>query len=114
MEHSERGAGTVLSITLVAVIAAVAVILAALAAGFDAKHRADSAADFGALAAATALHDPLSERASCEAAALVIEDAELISCTITGSRVVVETRTEVAVGLIRGWHMTGVAEAGPV
>lgn len=114
VDHSERGSGTVLSVSLIGAIAAVAVVIAALAAGFDAKHRADSAADFGALAAASALHDPFSIRTPCEAAALVIEDAELVSCTVTATRVVIETRVEVTVGLMRGWHMSGEAEAGPV
>lgn len=114
MEHPERGSGTVLSVTLIAAIAGVAVIIAALAAGFDAKHRADSAADFGALAAASALHDPFSVRTPCEAAALVIDDAELVSCTVTGARVIIETRVEVTIGLMSGWHLTSQAEAGPV
>lgn len=113
MSDRERGSGTVLSVAIIGVISALALILAMLAAGFDAKHRADSAADFGALAAAESLHDPFSSRAPCEAAALVVTDAELVSCTVRGSRVVVETQASVTFGIMATWRLTGIAEAGP-
>lgn len=109
----ERGSGTVLSVSIIAAAAGVAIIVGALAAGFDAKHRADSAADFGALAGAQTLHDGSSIRSPCEAAALVMQDAELVSCEVRGERVVVEAEAIVAFGLMSDWRMTGQAEAGP-
>ncbi|WP_054953014.1 Rv3654c family TadE-like protein [Flaviflexus massiliensis] len=113
MNESERGSGTILSTGLIAVISAFALLLGLLASGFDAKHRADSAADFAALAAAETLHDPFAESDPCAVAGTVVEDAELVSCTIRGDRVVVETRADVRFAMIGQRYLTGKAEAGP-
>lgn len=112
-EDRERGSGTVLSLFIIAGIAGIAFILASLAAGFDAKHRADSAADFAALAAAQTLHNPGSADAPCAAAEKVVRDVELVDCTVRGSRVVVMTRATVSLGVMNSWTITGQAEAGP-
>lgn len=113
MDDPERGSGTVLSFSLIAVISAIALLMGGLAAGFDSKHRADSAADFAALAAAETLHDPFAQSEPCDVARSVVRDAEMVSCTIKGDRVVVETRASVRFGMLGSMHLTGKAEAGP-
>ncbi len=112
-DDRERGSGTVLSVSLIAVLAGVVLVLGSLASGFDAKHLADSEADFAALAGARTLHDPTASEAPCAAAERVLREAELIACTVRGSRVVVETQKTVTFGLLASWTLTGQAEAGP-
>lgn len=112
-DDPERGSGTVLSLGVIAVLASVAIFLGWLSAAFDAKQRADGAADFAALAAAQVLHDPFETGDPCVVASEVVRDAELVSCTVTNDRIVVSTQAEVRLGILGGTAMTGEAEAGP-
>ena len=108
--HGEDGAGTVLALGLVAVLASLALATAALGSAVVARHRASAAADLAALAAA----DRQLGRAPgtpCPAAQAVAsaDGAELLSCSSApdGSVSVV-----VVVRLPRPWSRAGVARAG--
>jgi secretion/DNA translocation related TadE-like protein len=67
--HHERGSGTVLAIGIIAVIVLVASFLVALGSAQQARWQAQTAADMGALAAATARR---TGRNVCELGALAV------------------------------------------
>lgn len=110
--HDERGAGTVLALTLGAVVMALLVGLLVLAQAQVLASRAASAADLAALAAADAARG-LRSGDPCAVASHVAgrHDATLASCTVVGGEVV-EVATELAYPF--DWGVaTGRARAGP-
>jgi secretion/DNA translocation related TadE-like protein len=92
---AERGAGSILVLCAVAVVLTVAVAVTALAAGYDARHRAATAADLAALAAAREIR--LGAPAACALAQTVAEanGGELRSCDIEGWQVVVAVAAQI-------------------
>ncbi len=105
----ERGAGTVLCLGLVALLATLLLAVAALGAAVLARHRAAAAADLAALAAA----DRTSGRspgAPCPAAASVAgrNGASLTSCVVAADGSVT---VRVACGLPPPWRRLGTAIA---
>ena len=109
----EEGGGTVLATGIIAVLAVIMVALIALASAVDAAHRAAASADFAALAGAQVLADPHSRQDPCRAAAATVGDVTLVSCTVSGSRVSVETAAEVPFVLGSSLTLRGRASAGP-
>lgn len=111
---TEDGSATVLTVGAMGVLAGIVLILAAFAGVFHTYHRASSAADFAALAAAQTQWDPLAVGDPCAVAADIAaaNGAELSSCVMQGDHVVVETR---ATGSLLGRPMTmrARAMAGP-
>ncbi|WP_159707079.1 Rv3654c family TadE-like protein [Arthrobacter sp. 18067] len=110
--HHERGAGTVLALTLGAVVMALLVGVLLLAQAGVLASRAASAADLAALAAADAARG-LTSGDPCAVASDVAgrHDATLTSCTVVGGDVV-----EVATALAHPFDWggaTGRARAGP-
>ena len=86
---AERGAGSVLVLGAVAIVLTVVVAVATLAAGYHARHRAATAADLAALAAAREVQAGAS--AACALARTVAEAnaGKLRTCEVDGWRVVV-------------------------
>jgi secretion/DNA translocation related TadE-like protein len=111
----ERGSATVWVLALSGVLAAIGMAAVLVGAAVVARHRATSAADLAALAAAG--QAVLGRPGACASAAEVAEanSAELTACTV-GDDAVVEVRVSVPVRLGRlGVHeATGRARAGPV
>lgn len=112
--HADRGSATVLALAVVLIGLVVATSSAALGAAVVARHRAEAAADLGALAAA----DVLLARATgspCGAAAAVVRahDAALVSCTVDQGDAVVRAsvRPPGRVGSLGA--AVAVARAGP-
>lgn len=96
----DRGSGTVLVLGIVGAAIVVATVLAALATAQGARGRAQTAADLGALAAATALRHG---EDACEVAADAVRrnGADLVECLRQEDGVVrVETRYPLGVGVL--------------
>lgn len=112
MNRAEAGAATVLAISLVALLAVVALTAAGMTGLVAAHRRAQAAADLVALAAAVTQQEG---GAVCAAAARVAarNGAELVGCTQDGETVMVGVvvRTRPVGG--QRWALPGRARAGP-
>ena len=97
-EHSEEGSGTVLALTIIAVLLVVTVVIAGLIGVVSANRRASAAADLSALAAADAYRG-LTEGDPCAVAADLAErhGAQLESCTFPNRPETVEVTVAVPV-----------------
>ena len=97
-EHSEEGSGTVLALTIIAVLLVVTVVIAGLIGVVSANRRASAAADLSALAAADAYRG-LTEGDPCAVAADLAErhGAHLESCTFPDRPETVEVTVAVPV-----------------
>ncbi len=108
----EQGSASVLGVQVLAVLAVVTLVCCAAAALVAAHRRAQTAADLGALAGATAIQQG---GAACPAVARVVvgNHARLRTCAVTGQtvRVSVLVRTPVLLGHTR--ELTAAARAGP-
>lgn len=111
--HGDAGSGAVwvLAVALVAVL--VAMLFAARGAAVVARHRADAAADFAALAGATRAIEGATGACSLARGIAARNGAQLTRCTVMGVVVEVETRVSLP-GALRRWSATGAARAGPV
>jgi secretion/DNA translocation related TadE-like protein len=94
---SERGAGTVLILGIVAAVLLLAVGIAALGAAQNARGTAQVAADLGALAGATALRDGF-DPCGTAGDAVTRNGAETASCEVLGGGVVRVVATRVVLG----------------
>ena len=112
-DDSERGAGTVLVLGIVAGVLLLAVGIAALGAAQNARGAAQAAADLGALAGATALRDGF-DPCGTAGAAVTRNGAEIASCEVLGGGVVrvVATRWATGPGGVLG-EARASARAGP-
>lgn len=111
----ERGSATVWVLVLAAVLGLVAVAAVLAGAAVVARHRAGSAADLAALAAAG--RAVIGDASACSAADDVAQAnaAELTGCRIgAGSVVAVEVRVPVRLGPLGVHAAVGRARAGPV
>lgn len=97
-EHSEEGSGTVLALTIIAVLLVMTVVIAGLIGVVSANRRASAAADLSALAAADAYRG-LTEGDPCAVAADLAErhGAHLESCTFPDRPETVEVTVAVPV-----------------
>lgn len=113
MTRDDRGSGTVLVLCLMGVLTATTALLAALGAVAVARHRAASAADLAALAAAGRVLE--GQQVACAAAGRTVAavGARVTSCALDGDRVTVAVALRPA-GLLAGLgSATAVARAGP-
>lgn len=113
-DRDERGFVTVAVTGLMAVLLSVTGAVALLAGVAVARHRAATAADLAALAAAShALEGPA---VACRAAGAVaaVHGAQLSRCELLGDEAVVEVRVSPTGPVGRWGHARGVARAGPV
>ena len=114
LRSDERGSATVWVIALSAVLAVIGTAAVLVGAATVARHRATSAADLAALAAAgrAVVGDP----DACAAAADLAQanSAELTACTVGGDAVVeVSVSVPVQLGPLGPLEATGRARAGP-
>lgn len=117
LDEPERGSGSVLAVALIAAIMMLAVVVAAVGHVAWAHHRARTAADLAALAAADVARG-LASGEPCAAARRVAEanGAQLKGCCPPSERgEVYDVRVEVALPawLGRFGPVTGLARAGP-
>jgi len=109
----ESGSGTVLVLTVIALLLAVLGAALALGQTLVARHRAASAADLAALAAADrALEGSV---AACDAASAVASahEAQLIGCRLDGDIVEIVAAVALPTALTRFGPVTAQARAGP-
>jgi secretion/DNA translocation related TadE-like protein len=108
----QRGAATVFAVACLAVLLLIGSALGVAAAMVRAHRSAQSAADLGALAAASALargRDPCGSAAAVAAA----NDAELLSCAIDGQAALVTVEIAGPRWLGQVADLTAKARAGP-
>lgn len=111
--RDESGGATVFACFALAGLVTVTAALLHLGGAVAARHRAQAAADLGALAAAHALAD--GDESACVAAAAIVRRmrAEVGECTVQGWDVVVSTEAPLgSVGFAFG-PARAVARAGP-
>ncbi|MCX8565019.1 flp pilus-assembly TadE/G-like family protein [Mycolicibacterium mucogenicum] len=109
----ERGSATVFAVALIVVLIGILTGVAAVGAAVIGRHRAQSAADLAALAAAGAL--AAGPGRSCSRAAAIAEamDSRVEHCSVERLDVVVDVEVPVRFGR---WHLGdahGRARAGP-
>lgn len=110
--RDQRGAATLLVLSMVAVLLSLAVALSGVAALVIAHRRAQAAADLAALAGASAL---ARGRDACPAAAAVAtaNGARLVTCAVLDRDVRLQVRVEGPVLLGRRRALDAQARAGP-
>ncbi|MGI9163427.1 MAG: Rv3654c family TadE-like protein [Mycobacterium sp.] len=108
----ETGAATVLAATFIAILALVSIAGIWLGSAVIARHRAQSAADLAALAAAAGM--PTGTAAACGQAAALARAmaARVLACT--AEQLDVTVVVSVPVGAVFGRHARASARAGPV
>ncbi|MDP3711680.1 MAG: pilus assembly protein TadG-related protein [Mycobacteriales bacterium] len=113
MTRGDRGSGTVLVLCLAMVLTGTTVVLAGLGAAAVARHRAASAADLAALAAADRVLD--GETAACAAARRAGDavGARVRACRLDGDRVTVVVEVRPAGALAGLGSAAATARAGP-
>ena len=108
----QRGAGSMLVLTMVGILATVALALGVMAGMVRAHRAAQSAADLGALAGATALAGGFD---ACLAAEVVVDanGADLLSCEVLGSEVLVRVSAPGPKWGEQVWDLDAQSRAGP-
>ncbi|MGI5161943.1 Rv3654c family TadE-like protein [Microbispora sp. CA-102843] len=110
----ERGSATIWTIALMTAVWAVAMVVVQVGVARVARHRAQSAADLGALGAARvalAVPDQACDRAE---AITVANGASLRSCSLSGGVAEVAVTVRFAVPLLGPATAAASAKAGPV
>lgn len=110
----ERGGATVLGCLALSTLIAVTLLIGQVGAVAVARHRAQAAADLGALAAAGALE--LGAEAGCAEAGEVVRHmrVRIRRCEVTQWDVLVTVEGNVPIGLLGNRTVHAVARAGPV
>lgn len=105
----DRGSGAVLGLTAVAVLGLATLVAGTAGSAALARHRAEKAADLGALAAAQRIGSWSGQRA-CELARSVVEAnaASLESCRVESGDVVVVAMVQVPIPRLLGGGRAGV------
>ncbi len=109
--RSDRGSASVWLLGVGLAVVAYAVLVQELGVAVVARHRAESAADLGALAGAVRAVD--GPEAACARAERIIvaNGARLASCRLDGLDVIVAVEVDVSGGL---WSARATARAGPI
>ena len=110
---AETGSASMWLIPMIAVIGVVTLVLAHVGAALVERREAQSAADLAAVAGAAALQR--GEDGCARAAAIAgRNEAELVGCAVSGSRITVRVRRHVEVPILGELPVTARARAGPV
>lgn len=110
----DRGSGTVLAVGAIGAIVAVLALLLQLGAAVSTRHRAEAAADLGALAAASYALD--GSKSACGRAGVVASrmGGTLVECRLDGWAAVVTVAVDGPVSMAGLGSARGVARAEPV
>lgn len=113
MTTRDQGGVTVLAAFALAALLVVVIAIAHVGSAVSARHRAQSAADLSALAAAAALDRGIAD--ACEVAADLVGrmDGSLSHCTVHSWDVVVEVSISVPLGRFGMRDAVASARAGP-
>ncbi|WP_280117081.1 Rv3654c family TadE-like protein [Microbispora hainanensis] len=110
----ERGSATIWTIALMTAVWAVAMVVVQVGVARVARHRAQSAADLGALEAARVALAAPTEACHRAKAITVANGAALRSCSLSGDVAEVVVTVRFVVPLIGSATATASASAGPV
>src|SRR3954453_11579480 len=110
----DRGSATVWLAGLTALIGLVTVAALVHGSAVIARHRAATAADLAAVAAAVRVPDGI--QAACDAARTIAarNGGSLIGCVVSGDDVEVEVTRALVLGNLGSWAASARARAGPV
>ena len=110
---NDRGSATIWTAGAIAVVFLITAALLVVGAAVQTRHRAASAADLAALAAAS--YAPDGEQAACGRARWVTDrmGAQLVRCWFRGWDALVEVRLAPPASLVRHGVATAHARAGP-
>lgn len=117
LTRTERGSGTLLTMTVAALILAGAFAAVLWITVLTAKHQAAVAADLGSLSAANTLQTTDPTESACETAARIANEhgATLTQCAIDqGTEVVVAASVELHLGNLGSPTITATSRAGPI
>jgi secretion/DNA translocation related TadE-like protein len=109
----DRGSGVIWTLAVGFVILTIGLVASLRCAAVVARHRAESAADFTALAAAAHALDGRAAACSVAAGIAQANNADLVSCQLRGSVVTVEVTAPVAGAMLSDWRAHARARAGP-
>ena len=110
----ERGSATVWMLALTGVLAALSLAVVLVGVAVVARHRASAAADFSALAAASAAVTGRPDPCAVAARVAAANSAELASCVLAGEGVVqVGVTVPVRLGPLGVHSASACARAGP-
>jgi secretion/DNA translocation related TadE-like protein len=110
----DRGSATVWLAGLTSLIGLVTLVALLYGSAVIARHRAATAADFAALAAAVRVPDGIG--VACDAARSMAarNGGALIGCVVSGDDAEVEVTRALVLGSLGSWTATARARAGPV
>lgn len=111
---TDRGSGTIWVVAMAMVLCVVALSVMLLGLAQTARHKANSAADLAALAAAQVLVDGTGSPCDVASDNAAANGARLASCAVDGEIVSVSVSVEVHLGRFGLGTATATARAGPV
>jgi secretion/DNA translocation related TadE-like protein len=109
----ERGSGAIWVLAMGLVIALAAAAGGSWGLAATARHRAESAADLAALAAAAHSLDGQGRVCSMATAIVRANGSEVVRCQLTGDVAEVEVSRPLRIGSLQGWGAVARARAGP-
>ncbi|GAA4659043.1 hypothetical protein GCM10023197_09830 [Gordonia humi] len=114
--RDDRGFATVAGAAVIAALATVLVAVLYVGAAVVARHRAQSAADLAALAAASVHVSVAGDACAAARERVASQDGapSIVDCRIDGQDVVVQVAVRVRLGGLGVRDATGVARAGPI
>ena len=111
---TDRGSGTIWIAAMAAILCVVASTVMLLGLAQTARHKANSAADLAALAAAQVLVDGTGSPCAVASGTAATNGARLASCAVAGEIVSVSISVDVRLGRFGLGTATATARAGPV
>lgn len=109
----DRGSGTLWVASMVVILSVASVTVVLLGVAQTARHRANSAADLAALAAAQVLMDETGTPCEVASGNATANGARLTSCAVDGEIVTVSVGVDVRLGRFGLGAATATARAGP-
>lgn len=110
---TDRGSASVLVLGLSAVIAVAVVAAAVRGVAVVDRHRVEAAADLAALAGAQSVLEGAGEACAQAASIARANGARLVRCALSGDVIEVEVASDLRLGRLGTWVVTGRARAGP-
>lgn len=111
---SDQGSGTIWAGAVAMVVCAIGSMILVVAISQMARHRANTAADLAALAAAQVLLDGTADPCAEAAQKASANSADLTSCEVDGENVTVVVSVAVRLGRWGIGHAKAAARAGPI
>jgi secretion/DNA translocation related TadE-like protein len=110
---NERGSATLVAVAMMAVLLAIALGGSLVGSAVIARHRAQSAADLAALAAARWVGSGPQAACTWASSVATVNHSRLVACTLDGLDVVVTVDVAVSLGRLGVGSARAAARAGP-